>query len=123
MREFRFQKAEAEPRRFFRFTYSHNNSGGRDWLTKGNWGELQLMGWRVIRGSRGRELGAEIQIEATSVQDALIEGVRKWKSVVKTSSPFATGCECCGPPHHLCAETREEDVDRWGYVFANQWDL
>lgn len=89
--------------------YSHNNSGGRWWLTDADWKALEAAGWVVewkVPGGfcvddEGRFLGA-LATEATrrglSYEDAIAEWAR-----ITMQDPDAEGCECCGPPHYFSA--------------------
>lgn len=71
--------------------YSHNNSGGSDWLTADNWTALAARGW-VLDGESGRFYGAE----RTGL--SLDAAIAEWESITGADRT-AEGCPCCGPPH------------------------
>jgi len=104
-------KGETEPLKFFRVSYSHNNSGGEDWMSSEDWESLQRADW-VLRGrhSDGSPFGAEIEIQADSLREALREGVSRWEQITRGNAD-ALGCDCCGPPHSFHAETRDDEKD------------
>ena len=80
--------------------YSHNNSGGRDWLTADDWAALAARGW-VLDTYEGRTYGAD----RTGL--SLDEAIREWE--VATGQPStAEGCPCCGPPHYFYRNDRAE---------------
>ena len=71
--------------------YSHNNSGGRDWLTADDWAALVARGW-VLDGQGSRVYGAD---RAGLSLDA---AVAEWEAATGQDSTVG-GCPCCGPPH------------------------
>lgn len=88
--------------------YSHNNSGGRWWLSDQNWTELETNGWTVRWfetdefykervDEDGRWLGA-LATDASKRFASADEGVREWSSLTGERASDV-GCNCCGPPH------------------------
>lgn len=71
--------------------YSHNNSGGVDWLTADDWKKLQEAGW-ILSDGLGRIYSAK-RI-GLSLHDAIVE----WENVTGQDAA-AEGCNCCGRPH------------------------
>ncbi len=72
--------------------YSHNNSGGYDWLDADDWAALAAAGWVLGRSINNRVYDAE----RTGL--TLDAAVAEWKSITG-QDPAEDGCECCGPPH------------------------
>lgn len=89
--------------------YSHNNSGGRWWLTDADWKALEAAGWKVAwykdqdrkflrPDPDGRWLGALASEARKDDASSLKEAVAEWERVTGKSSTDA-GCACCGQPH------------------------
>ena len=74
--------------------YRHNNSGGRDWLTKDHWNALIKAGWIVADHSTYGDRIHSVKRTSLSLHDAIVE----WQKVTGLD-PAATGCNCCGRPH------------------------
>jgi hypothetical protein len=97
--------------------YDSNNSGGYWWLTDQDWYNLERAGWEVnwvkndefFKGSE-RWLGA-LAMRATKVGLSISEARREWENITGQDS-YASGCECCGPPHIF---TEYNDVGGWIY--------
>lgn len=73
--------------------YSHNNSGGYDWMDDDDWAALAARGW-VLDTHNGLTYGAD----RTGLSRD--EAIREWEAATGQSST-AEGCECCGPPHYF----------------------
>ena len=71
--------------------YSHNNSGGRDWMDADSWAALVTRGW-VLDSFNGSIYGAD----RTGL--SMDEAVAEW-TIATGQDPNVDGCECCGPPH------------------------
>jgi len=69
--------------------YSHNNSGGQDWLTKEQWKALEDNGWKTDHCH-----------SATKEFKYLEWGIREWEDITG-EYPNEEGCQCCGPPHNF----------------------
>jgi hypothetical protein len=80
------------------FNYSHNNSGGVDWLGRAQWDALLLAGWEVRwRFPNDRDKGAYgADKEFATIEDAKEEWTR-----LTGGNLEERGCDCCGPPHHI----------------------
>jgi hypothetical protein len=75
--------------------YSHNNSGGMDWLTSKDWKNLAEAGWKLDYFDSGKPYTA-----TKHGVSSLREAVDEWERVTGKSSTDA-GCSCCGQPHHF----------------------
>lgn len=85
--------------------YSHNNSGGYDWLDQEDWDKLISRGWR--------KAGFQSVVKAFPT---LEDGVREWTEIVQQDSD-EPGCSCCGQPHRFYDFPLSQDVD-W-----NEWEM
>lgn len=94
-------------------TYRANNSGGRWWLTDGDWKALEAAGWSVewcaleVREYRrpdtdGRWLGA-LAVSASIECETPGDAMRAFESVTK-QTVSDEGCNCCGAPHEFSWE-------------------
>jgi hypothetical protein len=82
-----------------KLSYSHNNSGGVQWLKPEDWNRLEQEGWTLeISRYRGHATGAS--------KDFLLmaEGIAAWE---RLTGQCATdeGCNCCGRPHYFTFHT------------------
>lgn len=74
--------------------YSHNNSGGVDWLTSDDWKKLEEAGWILSdRNTYSNRIYSAKRI-GLSLHDAIVE----WESTTGLDAA-AEGCNCCGRPH------------------------
>jgi hypothetical protein len=78
--------------------YSHNNSGGRDWITPKQWRTFKQWGYTVQE-----PYTAERQAWATCQSMALAILKRDFTEITGQTGD-ELGCACCGPPHWLYAE-------------------
>ncbi len=85
-------------------SYCSNNSGGYWWLTDHHWQALAEGGWIVdwAKGGQyaekdGRYMGALATraFAPLMTEDQAIESF----GALTGEDPYASGCECCGPPH------------------------
>lgn len=82
-------------------TYSHNNSGGYDWLKPEDWEALEQEGWDVEWLSdeymidKSKERWA---YEASKEFPTIGMAIAEWEYITSQNAN-AAGCECCGPPH------------------------
>lgn len=76
----------------FEVRYSHNNSGGRDWLDKEDWAKLEAAGWKL------ESYGDKRTHSAVRTGLPLPIAIAEWEYILNMSSTDE-GCECCGPPH------------------------
>jgi hypothetical protein len=91
--------------------YSHNNSGGGDWLTSQDWLALEDNGWTVDwvdNGWRDEPWAYHASIESPSLDIA----VATWEHITGERAADK-GCACCGVPHSFTAD------DNGKYVW---WD-
>ena len=77
--------------------YSHNNSGGRDWLTTADWHALAAAGWVLDPFEGDRYFGADRQ------GLTLDEAIAEWQAITGQDHT-AEGCTCCGNPHYFYAD-------------------
>lgn len=88
--------------------YRSNNSGGRWWLTDGNWRALEAAGWSVEWSANkrdgfsqpdadGRWLGA-LATTTSKDFDSVADALREFESLTG-ADVSDDGCNCCGPPH------------------------
>lgn len=75
--------------------YSHNNSGGFDWLDEEDWKNLEAAGWTLEFHS------------AYKAFPSLSDGIDEWVEITG-QDPDAEGCECCGLPHTFWDTSLEE---------------
>lgn len=73
--------------------YSHNNSGGVDWLTSEDWKKLEEAGWTLSSWSNSERIHSAKRT-GLSLRDAIVE----WENVTGLDAA-AEGCNCCGRPH------------------------
>jgi hypothetical protein len=83
------------------FDYSHNNSGGANWMTQEQWEALEGAGWTVDWTKEGDYFFGRHPANGATKRfldrDAAVE---EWERL--TGNSLATrGCDCCGPPHSL----------------------
>jgi len=95
-----------------RVEYSHNNSGGSDWLERDDWDALLDHGWKVTWWGDGGPDDRGYMAE--KVFESLDAGVTEWEKVTGQRAAD-NGCECCGPPHNFSG--RDLETDRWEW-----WD-
>lgn len=74
-------------------TYSHNNSGGYDWLDQDDWDRLAAAGWDVDAPYRPGRLPSRAHFPGDA--DA---ARHSWINALGLD-PDARGCDCCGRPH------------------------
>ena len=85
--------------------YSHNNSGGRDWVTQDQYKELLSLGWKTTLDFGDDYINdVEKEVEAYYIDEAQDIAIDEWETVTG-QYVYAEGCECCGPPHSF--HTRE----------------
>jgi hypothetical protein len=84
--------------------YSHNNSGGVDWMKKDDWQKLIDAGWIVDDRQRcsGRIFSAK-RI-GLSLEDAVTE----WEKITGMDAA-EEGCNCCGRPHYFLMYGEKEE--------------
>lgn len=88
--------------------YTHNNSGGSDWLTPDDWKALHDNGWEVRNFGDDWEPGLRAY-SATKEFPSLGIGIAEWEYLTNESSS-ALGCSCCGVPHSFSAY---DDDGKW----------
>lgn len=74
--------------------YSHNNSGGIDWMNENDWKKLEEAGWILSERSTYSNKVYSAKRIGLSLHDAIVE----WESVTFLNAA-AEGCNCCGRPH------------------------
>jgi len=82
----------------YKVEYSHNNSGGRDWLTKDHWDKLLSLGWTISSGYESYIYSIEKTFEAKSASKAEDKAREEWSEITGQYGD-EEGCKCCGPPH------------------------
>lgn len=87
-----------------RVTYSHNNSGGRNWLRSVNWKALEDAGWKL--GYFTNPKPGDDPYQATGVFDSIDDAIAKWEELTGQTATDS-GCECCGPPHDFYEAWRD----------------
>lgn len=85
----------------FRIRYSHNNSGGYDWLDAADWAALEAEG--LVRDGT---YGAEKVFRAPTREQAIDLAEADWRRILPAQDPDAEGCPCCGRPHSF--------MEAWG---------
>ena len=96
--------------------YSHNNSGGRDWLSPADWQALENEGWELYWNPfLKKNTGASKRFASFE------EGIDEWTRITHQYAG-AHGCSCCGPPHNFSGKDEltgdyrynDHDPDPWG---------
>lgn len=76
------------------FIYSHNNSGGTDWLDPEEWENLQKAGWTLPTFAGSTIYNDTAKKDFPNFESALAE----WEKITGADF-YEEGCECCGCPH------------------------
>lgn len=95
--------------------YSHNNSGGCDWLNAKDWKKLEKEGWKVFdfdnfkyTNKGGYDFGADgfprktkktIKGHCAFKFFSSIEEAEEEFARITGQDVYAEGCSCCGKPH------------------------
>jgi hypothetical protein len=78
--------------------YSHNNSGGYDWVTPKQWQTFAEMGYET-----DSRFTMHKHVIAKSENEALMQLKREFYQVTGDTGD-EPGCSCCGAPHYLRVE-------------------
>lgn len=100
--------------------YSHNNSGGGDWLSEEDWLNLEKAGWRTCGfydfvydkyGNTKYDKDGLPELKSISDNkkyaykffDSLEEAIEEFEEITGENAN-AEGCNCCGQPHNFNIE-------------------
>ena len=94
------------------YNYTHNNSGGSDWLTHGDMQDLADAGFDVTVWFNGYnpvtiKAGGTVPTNsrpymASKAAESLGDFIKQWRRATG-GSPNALGCSCCGTPHYFAS--------------------
>lgn len=80
------------------YSYSHNNSGGFDWLNLAQWKKLEAAGWDIDwRDESDHSQGAYGADKSFPTHK---DAVDEW-TYLTGENINDIGCECCGMPHAI----------------------
>ena len=91
----------------FLVEYTHNNSGGSQWISRKEVERLEAVGWKAFWFDSERFYRATKVFEASCSALARAEGEQELEFFAGLNLD-ARGCPCCGPPHYVSVEVYHE---------------